>query len=102
VFAAINGAEAFGLDAAVPAGAEVHILPAIAGGSGVVVPVLGRELRKCRRQVKLTQIQLAELAGITQSRLSRIETGQVIPRLEQLASLCEALGAELDIRVRLP
>lgn len=32
VFVAINDAEAFGLDAPVPDGAEFHILPAIAGG----------------------------------------------------------------------
>ena len=32
VFVASGGEEAFGLDAPVPAGAEVHILPAIAGG----------------------------------------------------------------------
>ena len=32
VFLAINNEEAFGLDQPVPAGAEVHILPAIAGG----------------------------------------------------------------------
>jgi molybdopterin converting factor small subunit len=32
VFLAINGEESFSLDQAVPAGAEVHIMPAIAGG----------------------------------------------------------------------
>jgi molybdopterin converting factor small subunit len=33
VFIAVGGEEAFGLDAPVPAGAEVHILPAMAGGA---------------------------------------------------------------------
>jgi molybdopterin converting factor small subunit len=33
VFVAIGGEEAFGLDAPVPANAEVHILPATAGGA---------------------------------------------------------------------
>lgn len=32
VFVAVNDEEAFGLDTPVPEGAEVHILPAIAGG----------------------------------------------------------------------
>ncbi len=32
VFVAVNDEEAFGLDTPVPDGAEVHILPAIAGG----------------------------------------------------------------------
>ena len=32
VFIAIGGDEAFGLDAPVPEGSEVHILPAMAGG----------------------------------------------------------------------
>jgi molybdopterin synthase sulfur carrier subunit len=32
VFIAIDGAEAFGLEAPVPEGAEVHILAAMAGG----------------------------------------------------------------------
>ncbi|MEO9254625.1 MAG: MoaD/ThiS family protein [Tepidiformaceae bacterium] len=32
VFLAIDGEEAFSLDQQVPVGAEVHILPAIAGG----------------------------------------------------------------------
>lgn len=32
VFVAVNDEETFGLDTPVPEGAEVHILPAIAGG----------------------------------------------------------------------
>jgi transcriptional regulator with XRE-family HTH domain len=48
----------------------------------------------------MTQAELSLATGISQSRLSRIENGLVVPRLEQLAQLCDALSADLEVSIR--
>jgi transcriptional regulator with XRE-family HTH domain len=53
-----------------------------------------------RTTLGLTQVELAERAGMTQSRLSRLESGEAIPTVSLLAKLAAALDAELDIRFR--
>lgn len=48
-----------------------------------------------RKQAKLTQQQLAELAGTSQQQIQRIETGMVATRVELATAIAGALGAEL-------
>jgi predicted nucleotidyltransferase/DNA-binding XRE family transcriptional regulator len=57
-------------------------------------------LRDARRRAGLTQKQLAERAGVTQSVISAYESGHRQPALSTLASLVEAAGCELEVRVR--
>jgi transcriptional regulator with XRE-family HTH domain len=49
---------------------------------------LGEQLRKLRNRKKLTGIKAAEKAGISQSKLSKIETGLLLPSTEDLSNLC--------------
>ncbi|MBQ9366163.1 MAG: helix-turn-helix transcriptional regulator [Victivallales bacterium] len=55
-------------------------------------------LIKARAEHKLTQKQLAELCGITQSNLSRIETGAESPSVRTLQKIARGLGKQLKIQ----
>ena len=53
-------------------------------------------LRDVRVEAGLSQAALAEIAGTTQSYVSRIESGVRVPSLDVLADLARALGCTLD------
>jgi transcriptional regulator with XRE-family HTH domain len=60
--------------------------------------VLGGNLvKEARRRAGLTQVQLAELAGTTQSAIARLETGRTDPTFGQLQKLLLACGFRLDV-----
>lgn len=52
-----------------------------------------------RTELGLTQADLAERAGLTQAKISRIESSDTVPTLPLLAKLAEALDATLNIAV---
>src|SRR5262245_28150354 len=54
----------------------------------------GEYVRKARRQSKLTLSELAGAADISESFLSRVENGVLIPRDSKVRRLAEALGAD--------
>jgi transcriptional regulator with XRE-family HTH domain len=58
---------------------------------------IGRRLRAERTRRFLTQVQLAEKAGISQKQLSKIENDEVEPRFSTILSLADALGVEPEI-----
>jgi transcriptional regulator with XRE-family HTH domain len=57
--------------------------------------VLLKLLRGTRHAAGVTQVQLAELIGETQSHLSKMERGEVRLDVIQLRTICHALGATL-------
>jgi len=63
---------------------------------------LGQQVRALRIARGLTQAQLARMAGTSQAAIARLEAGGVDPRLQTLARLGEALGAELIVRFQTP
>ena len=48
---------------------------------------LAQELRRLRRQAGLTGDRLAARAGMSQSKISKIETGKILPSLLDVAAL---------------
>ncbi|MEU4315164.1 helix-turn-helix transcriptional regulator [Nocardia sp. NPDC024068] len=50
-----------------------------------------------RTELGLTQADLAERAGLTQAKVSRIEGSDTVPTLPLLAKLADALDATLNI-----
>ncbi|BBB92068.1 MAG TPA: helix-turn-helix transcriptional regulator [Methylomusa anaerophila] len=56
------------------------------------MPKIGRRLRDLRIQKKLTMKEVAEIAGIAQSSVSYIETGNNSPSIETLEAILTALG----------
>jgi transcriptional regulator with XRE-family HTH domain len=59
----------------------------------------GQLVREARRRAGLTQRQLAERAGTTQSAIARLERGDVEPGFHRVIELVRAAG--LDLRVGL-
>lgn len=57
-------------------------------------------IRSGRRRAGLTQAQLAEHMGTTQSAVSRLESGRDEPRLSTLRAALAACGLVLDLVVR--
>jgi transcriptional regulator with XRE-family HTH domain len=47
---------------------------------------------------KLSQAELAERAGTKQPAIARLESGRVVPRLELLQKIADALGMRLEVR----
>ncbi|WP_084477707.1 helix-turn-helix domain-containing protein [Nocardia jejuensis] len=57
---------------------------------------LAAELRRLRDLAGISGRELAKRVGISQSTLSRIESGQVVPPLPQVLDWAEAVGAQAD------
>ena len=55
------------------------------------------ELETVRKQLNLTQKEVAERAEITQGQLSRIENLESIPSLETINNIAEALDKKLTL-----
>lgn len=56
----------------------------------------GRVISEARKTRQLRQTDLAELSGIAQADISRIERGQIAPTTSTLIKLAEALGAQIQ------
>ena len=59
----------------------------------------GLKLRKLREERNLTQVEFAEMIDITDKALSRIEVGRVLPHLNTLVSMTEALNVSLEFLI---
>jgi len=59
-----------------------------------------REIIKARKELNLTQEQLAQLVGTKQSNISRLESGEYNPTIEFLSKVAQAMGKTLDIRLQ--
>jgi ribosome-binding protein aMBF1 (putative translation factor) len=55
-------------------------------------------LIRARHRAQLTQRELAERMGVTQSVVARLESAEHSPRLDTLAEAARALDCDLDIR----
>lgn len=59
---------------------------------------MGQTIRSLRTQRGLIQAELAQMAGITQSNLARIEAGKYSVGLDILNKIANALGVEVLIQ----
>jgi DNA-binding XRE family transcriptional regulator len=58
---------------------------------------LARQVVELREKHHLTQVDLAEKAGLPQAQISRIERGAVSPTSMTLGKIADALGADLRL-----
>lgn len=65
-------------------------------------PSLARSLRDRRKQLGLTQLDAAELAGVSVRFVHDCETGKATVQLDRLQALASALGLTLTLTVRQP
>jgi y4mF family transcriptional regulator len=64
------------------------------------IAILGETIKKRRKELKITQPHLAELAKVSTNTLYKLERGQGNPSLEVLNKLAEVLGLELILEVK--
>lgn len=64
--------------------------------SPIVVPPVGPRVRQAREECRLTQGELAELAGLRRETLSRIERGHHEAYWDTMCRLSRALGKPLE------
>lgn len=60
---------------------------------------LARKVKGLREKKKMSQVELAELAGTKQPNIARLESGKVVPKLDFLEKVARALGGRLDVRI---
>jgi len=53
-------------------------------------------LKAVRNSKKITQVELAELAGVHQQAISRYESGIKTPQIDTAAKIAEALGVTIN------
>jgi len=76
-----------------PRGAEAEAAEAAGEGRDNRLEIaIGRQVREYRRQLGLTVVEVAGLAGLSPGMLSKIENGQTSPSLATLRGLSEALN----------
>ena len=57
---------------------------------------IGKFIASCRKQAKMTQMQLAEALGITDRAVSKWETGKSLPDSSLMLPLCCILGITVN------
>lgn len=72
------------------------------GGASIEPAKLGKLIRKCRQQRKMTLKELCDTAGISVGYLSQVERGNATPSLGTLAQISHALDLGLDYFVARP
>ena len=58
-------------------------------------------LRRLRQDAQLTGIEAAQAAGLSQPKISRLETGKQVPTAAELQALCRVYGAPATTRAQL-
>ena len=63
-------------------------------GSEKIKEKLGKNIRKYRKELKLTQFELSIQTDVTEDYIHFLETGKRIPSLDVLGKLADALKIE--------
>ena len=57
----------------------------------------GQILHDARKEVKMTQSQLAEKVNVTKSYISRLENGGIVPSVSMFYRIIDALGMRIEL-----
>ena len=60
--------------------------------------ILAREILAARLEANMSQAALAQAIGTSQSRISRWERGEEMPRIDALRRIAKATGRQLEVR----
>ncbi len=66
----------------------------------MLVRQFGETIKSRRKELRITQPHLAELAKVSTNTLYKLERGQGNPSLEVLNKLAEILGMELTLEIK--
>ena len=70
------------------------------GSDGWLFASIADQVAARRRELGLSQHELAALTGTTQSAIARLESGQRPPRIDTLLRIASALDTELHVELR--
>jgi ribosome-binding protein aMBF1 (putative translation factor) len=82
-------------------GAIERLRERLAGAQdGWLFAQIAEQVAARRRELGLSQAELAEICGTTQSAIARLESGGRPPRIDTLLKLAHALDCELAVALR--
>lgn len=61
---------------------------------------IGEQIRLRRKELMITQPNLADIAGVSINTLYKIERGQANPTIEVLGKILDVLGLEITVGVK--
>ena len=70
------------------------------GPEGRLFATIADQVATRRRELGLSQLDLARLTGTTQSAIARLEAGKRPPRIDTLLRIADALDTELTVELR--
>ena len=65
--------------------------------SDITARVVGQEIRRARKEAKLTQAEVANRLGTAATYITNVEAGRVNLTLGQLTRIAAAIGASVDV-----
>lgn len=68
----------------------------------MTISEIGKQIRSRRKILRITQPDLAEMAGVSVNTLYKIERGQANPTVQVLTKTADILGLELKLEVKQP
>jgi transcriptional regulator with XRE-family HTH domain len=68
----------------------------------MTTPEIGKQIKERRKVLRITQPDLAEMAGISINTLYKIERGQANPTVDILNKVADILGMEIKLEVKQP
>mgnify|MGYP000673988365 CR=1 FL=1 len=61
---------------------------------------IGKQIKERRNNLRVTQADLAVLAGVSPNTLYKIERGQANPSVRILFKILDVLGLQIDLKVK--
>lgn len=61
---------------------------------------IGEQIRHRRKELMITQPDLADIAGVSINTLYKIERGQANPTIEVLGKILDVLGLEITVGIK--
>jgi transcriptional regulator with XRE-family HTH domain len=68
----------------------------------MTISEIGQQIKDRRKILRITQPDLAEMAGISINTLYKMERGQANPTVEILKKVADVLGLEIKLQVKPP
>lgn len=59
----------------------------------------GKVFKQARREMGLTQQEIAEASGVKRPNIARLESGKHSPTIDMLQRVAESMGMEMEIRL---
>ncbi len=61
---------------------------------------IGTQIKERRKSLHITQLELADLAGVSINTVVAVERGQGDPKISTYSSICDVLGLDLTVSLK--